>query len=63
MTGAETPGIVKDFMVGHTRIKIADDFCRDRTREDVAQALREIARTAQAYLSAAAGEGERPHTD
>lgn len=54
MTGNEKPNIVKEFVVGHTRIKIADNFCRDKSREDVAKALREIARTAQAHLTAAA---------
>lgn len=51
---AAAPNIVRDFTVGHTRIKIADDFCRDMTGEDVKKALREIARTAKQSLTAAA---------
>jgi len=49
-----TPNIVKELRVGNTRIKIADDYCRDKGPEDVKKALREIARTAQSYLTAAA---------
>lgn len=48
----EIPNIVREFKVGNTRIKIADNYCRDKTREEVVEALAEIARTAQAYLSA-----------
>lgn len=55
MTGAEhSPNIVRDFTVGNTRIKIADDYCRDKTPEDVRRILREIAQAAQAAISAAA---------
>lgn len=48
------PNIVREFTVGHTRIKIADDCCRNMTGEDIKKALREIARTAQANITAAA---------
>ena len=48
------PNIVRDFTVGNTRIKIADDCCRDKTPEDVRRILREIAQAAQAAISAAA---------
>lgn len=54
MTDQQQPHIVMDFVVSGTRIKIADDYCRDKTSEDVAQILRKIARTAQAHLTAAA---------
>ena len=50
----QSPHIVRDFTVGNTRIKIADDCCRDRTPEEVRQILRKIARDAQAAISAAA---------
>lgn len=46
--------IVRDFTIGNTRIKIADDCCRDKTPEDVRKILKEIARAAQAAISAAA---------
>ena len=29
----QSPNIVRDFTVGNTRIKIADDYCRDKTPE------------------------------
>ena len=32
--------IVRDFMIGNTRIKIADNYCRDKTPEDVQRILR-----------------------
>lgn len=43
----ETPHIVKDFFIGNTRIKIADNCCRDKTVDDVEKILckmEEIAR-------------------
>lgn len=48
------PNIVKEFTVGNTRIKIADDCCRDKTPEDVRRILKEIAQAAQTAISAAA---------
>lgn len=48
-----SPNIVRDFMVGNTRIKIADDYCRDKTPEDVQRILKEIAQEAQAAITAA----------
>lgn len=48
------PHIVRDFKVGNTRIMIADDYCRDKSREDVEKILQEIARTALEHLTAAA---------
>lgn len=54
----QRPNIVRDFTVGNTRIKIADDCCRDRTPEDVKRILRQIARTAQEHIRAAAEAAE-----
>ena len=54
MLEAQQPHIVKDFSMNGTRIKIADNYCRDKTNEEVAQILRRIAYTAQAHLTAAA---------
>lgn len=50
----QSPHIVRDFTVGNTRIKIADDCCRDKTPEDVQRILKEIAQMAQAAITAAA---------
>ena len=45
--------IVRDFTIGNTRIKIADDYCRDKTPEEVQEILKRIAIRAQAAISAA----------
>jgi len=37
------PHIVKEFNVGNTRVKIADNYCRDKTREEVDEILKRIA--------------------
>ncbi len=55
----QSPHIVRDFTVGNTRIKIADDCCRDKTPEDVQKILRRIAQMVQPALTAAALEAER----
>ena len=38
----ENPEIVEDFMIGNTRIKIAVNFCKDKTKEDVDAILKHI---------------------
>ena len=35
--------VVKDFLIGNTRIKICDDYCRDTTPEAVQAILTRIA--------------------
>lgn len=52
--GKETPNIVKEIMVGNTRIKIAEDYCLGMSAADIKSAIREIARTARENLTAAA---------
>lgn len=54
MGGGESPNIVKEFTIGNTRIKIADDYCRGISAGDIKKALREIARTAKENMTAAA---------
>ena len=49
-----SPNIVRDFTVGNTRIRIADDCCRDKTPEEVQAILKRIAQRAQAAITAAA---------
>jgi len=44
--------IVKDFMVGNTRIKINDAYCRDKTPEEVDAILRDISIKAERALVA-----------
>lgn len=49
-----TGNVVRDFMIGNTRIMICDDYCRDKTKEEVDEILRRIARNAIGPLTAAA---------
>lgn len=51
--GAETGNVVREFSIGNTRVRICDDYCRDRTREDVELILQRIARRALEQFSAA----------
>jgi hypothetical protein len=49
----EPPHFVKEFMIGNTRICIADNYCRDKTPEDVQRILKEIGHKAYAAMAAA----------
>lgn len=49
----QSPNIVREFTVGNTIIKIADDCCRDKTPDDIRRILKEIAQSAQAAITAA----------
>lgn len=51
---AQSPNIVKTFLIGNTRISIADNYCAGKGESEIKKALREIARAAQASISAAA---------
>lgn len=48
--------VVKDFSIGNTRIKIADDYCR-RNAAEVEWILKRIAEQAQRHFNAAASIG------
>jgi hypothetical protein len=50
--------IVKDFYIENTRVVICDDYCRDKTPEDVNRILGRIAARALPVLQAAAGNTE-----
>ena len=52
--------IVKDFMVGNTRIKINDAYCRDKTPAEVDAILKGIAIRVQEQLSAQAAASLTP---
>lgn len=45
--------IVREFYIGKTRIRIADNYCK-KTAEEVEEALKRIAQIAQRHISAAA---------
>jgi len=42
--------IVKEFMMGPTKVKICDDYCRDKTPEEVQQILGDIAKAASVAI-------------
>lgn len=55
---AET-NVVRDFRIGNTRIRIADDYCA-QTEEEVERILKSIAERAQRHLiNAAENYGQR----
>lgn len=49
--------IVQDFRIGHTRVMIADNYCCDKTQNDVEAILTRIAKMAQSHINAAATAG------
>lgn len=53
MVGAH---VVRDFQIGNTRIKIADNYCK-KTASEVDQLLKQIAERAQRQFIAAATAG------
>lgn len=54
MAEVVTGNVVKEFNIGKTRIKICDDYCRDKTKTDVDEILKRIARNAIGPLTVAA---------
>lgn len=54
MVGAN---VVRDFQIGNTRIKIADNYCK-KTACEVEQLLKQIAERAQRQFIAAATAGK-----
>ena len=49
--------VVRDFQIGNTRIKIADNYCK-KTASEVEQLLKQIAERAQRQFVAAATAGK-----
>lgn len=37
----EEPHVVKEFCLGETKVKIADNFCRNKSEEDIQMILKE----------------------
>lgn len=54
MKHMEEPHIVQEFNIGNTRVKIADNYCADKTPGDVQKVLDKMARTAQEHFAAEA---------
>lgn len=46
------PTIARELKIGNTRIKIATDYCKDRSKEEVEAILGRIAENAQRAISA-----------
>lgn len=59
--GAEQGNVVRDFTIGNTRVKICDDFCRDRTPREIQEILERVARRALEEFTATAAK--TPCTD
>ena len=51
-----TGNVVKEFNIGNTRIKIRDDYCRGKSKQEVEEILRRIAKNAIGPLSVAANK-------
>lgn len=49
-----TGNVVKEFNIGKTRVRICDDYCREKTKQDIEEILRRIARNAIGPLTVAA---------
>lgn len=53
MVEAATDNIVQDFKIGNTRVRIADDFCKNVSQDDVKKILERIAINAKRSFAAA----------
>lgn len=53
MVEVATDNIAKDFKIGNTRVKIATDFCKNMSQDDVKKILERIAIKAKHSLVAA----------
>lgn len=51
--------VVREFYIEDTHVRICDDYCRNKTREEVEAILQRIARNAFGPLSVAALEDEK----
>lgn len=46
-----TGNVVQEFLIGQTRVKICDDYCKNRTAEDIKAILQRIAKSTIGPLS------------
>ena len=58
-TGHTTGHVVEEFYIGPTHVRICDDYCRGKTREDVQAILDRIAEITIGPLTVAAEAKER----
>lgn len=43
--------VVKEFNIGNTKVRICDDYCRNRTKAEIEEILRRIAKNALGPLT------------
>lgn len=55
--------MTEEFMVGHTRIRIFDDYCAGMTEQDIEKTLESIVMTARRHLRAAAKNGQNENSE
>lgn len=55
--------VVREMMIGNTRCKICDDYCRDKTEADVEKILNRIARSALLAFRAEASKDVHNQTE
>ena len=48
--------VVEEFNIGKTKVRICDDYCRDKTKAEVREILRRITANAIGPLSVAANK-------
>lgn len=48
----EAKHVVEDFMLGNSRIKLCDDYCRNRSDKDIDAILLRIVRKAKEHFTA-----------
>jgi hypothetical protein len=46
MVVSEPIGVVEDFRIGRSRIRISDDYCKAKTPQDIEKILQNIAKRA-----------------
>lgn len=51
-----TGNVVKEFTIGKTLVKICDDYCKEKTKAEVDEILKRIAKNAIGPLTVAASQ-------
>lgn len=51
-----TGNVVEEFCIGNTRVRICDDYCKNKSKEEVNEILKNIMRDAIGPLSVAANK-------
>lgn len=51
-----TGNVVKEFTIGKTRVKICDDYCKEKTKAEIDEILKRIAKNAIGPLTVATSQ-------